>query len=155
MVGIHLLRQHRTQWAPLLKGLHTLVVQPPNVGKGYAIVMSENRHEEYMFLLELFFAFISCTYRFKTKKSRPLYLTVAYIALSLNTSLLLSAPISWSLVLKSFSLPHNISTSHSLPLLLKSLSQLVYAFVLLSYLKSASLSINAHLLANNLGAMHL
>ncbi|KAK4857727.1 hypothetical protein QYF36_005212 [Acer negundo] len=45
MVGIHLLRQHRTQQAPSWKGLHTLVVQPPNVGKGYAIVMSESHHE--------------------------------------------------------------------------------------------------------------
>ena len=40
------------QWAPSWKGLHTLVVQPPNVGKGYAIVMSESRHEVYMFMLE-------------------------------------------------------------------------------------------------------
>ena len=50
MVGIHLLRQHRTQWAPSWKGLHTLVVKPPNVGKGYAIVMSESHHEVYMFM---------------------------------------------------------------------------------------------------------
>ncbi|KAK1587943.1 hypothetical protein Q3G72_018515 [Acer saccharum] len=42
----------RTQRAPSWKGLHTLVVKPPNVGKGYVIVMSESRHEVYMFMLE-------------------------------------------------------------------------------------------------------
>ena len=43
---------HSIQRAPLWKGLHTLVVQPPNVGKGYTFVMSESRHEAYMFMLE-------------------------------------------------------------------------------------------------------
>ena len=52
MVCIHFASAlHSNQRAPSWKGLHTLVVKPPNVGKGYAIVMSESRHEEYMFLL--------------------------------------------------------------------------------------------------------
>jgi hypothetical protein len=41
---------HSIQRAPSWKGLHTLVVKPPNVGKGYAIVMSESHHEVYMFM---------------------------------------------------------------------------------------------------------
>ena len=41
---------HSIQRAPSWKGLHTLVVKPPNVGKGYAFVMSESHHEVYMFM---------------------------------------------------------------------------------------------------------
>ena len=42
---------HRIQRAPSWKGLHTLVVKPPNVGKDYTIVMSESRHEVYIFFM--------------------------------------------------------------------------------------------------------
>ena len=41
---------HSIQRAPSWKGLHTLVVKPPNVGKGYTIVLSESHHKVYMFM---------------------------------------------------------------------------------------------------------
>ena len=53
MICIHFASAlHSIQRAPSWKGLHALVVKPPNVGKGYAFVLSESRQEVYMFLLE-------------------------------------------------------------------------------------------------------
>ena len=67
------------------------------------------------------------------------------MALSLNIFLLLSAPISWSLVLKPFSLLYNVSASYSWFLLLKPLFELVNASILpLLSLRLVSLPINIH-----------
>ena len=53
MICIHFASAlYSIQRAPSWKGLHALVVKPPNVGKGYAFVLSESRQEVYMFLLE-------------------------------------------------------------------------------------------------------
>ena len=53
MICIHFASAlHSIQRAPSWKGLHALVVKPPNVGKGYAFVLSESRQEVYMFLLK-------------------------------------------------------------------------------------------------------
>ena len=49
MICIHFASAlHSIQQAPSWKGLHALVVKPPNVGKGYTFVLSESCQEVYM-----------------------------------------------------------------------------------------------------------
>ena len=53
MICIHFASAlHSIQRAPVWKGLHALVVKPPNVGKGYTFVLSESRQEVYMFFVK-------------------------------------------------------------------------------------------------------
>ena len=52
MICIHFASAlHSIQRAPSWKGLHALVVKPPNVGKGYTFVLSESRQEVYIFFI--------------------------------------------------------------------------------------------------------